>query len=110
MVYFLVLWARLVSKERAFPCTLGTFSVKESVSLYFGYVSVKECFLVLWVHLALKRVFPCALGTFSVKKRECVSTSASVQFVRCGRERESISLCFGHDLVSKSVSLYFGYV
>jgi hypothetical protein len=28
---FLVLWARLVSKERVFPCTLGTFSVKERV-------------------------------------------------------------------------------
>jgi hypothetical protein len=26
---FLVLWARLVSKERVFPCTLGTFSVNE---------------------------------------------------------------------------------
>jgi hypothetical protein len=47
-----------VSKERVFPSALGTFSVKrESVSLYFGYVSVKECFLVLWARLVSKRVY-----------------------------------------------------
>jgi hypothetical protein len=33
-----VLWARLVSKERVFPCALGTFSVKREY-LYFGYDS-----------------------------------------------------------------------
>jgi hypothetical protein len=35
--YFLVLWVRLVLK-RVFPCTLGTFSIKESISLCFGHV------------------------------------------------------------------------
>jgi hypothetical protein len=45
-------------RNGVFPYTLGTFSIKESVSLYFGY------------DLVLKRVFPCTLDTFSVN--ECL--------------------------------------
>jgi hypothetical protein len=91
------------------PCTLGTFSVKESLRVLWarfvrcGRESVSLCF---GHALVSKRVFPCALGTFIVKREY---------------------LCFGHDsydaaerecvcflvlwvrLVSKSVSLYFGY-
>jgi hypothetical protein len=69
-----------------FPCTLGTFSVKERVSLYFGY------------DLALKRVFPYTLGIFSVNEcllmlwarlvsRERVFTSA-LGAIRMMRQRE----------------------
>jgi hypothetical protein len=92
-----VLWARLVSKERVFPCTLGTFSVNERL-------------LVLWCdsYNAAERVFPCALGTFSVNERLLVLWCDSYNAAE--RERESISLCFGHDIVSKSVSLCFGHV
>jgi hypothetical protein len=43
-------------RARAFPYTLGIFSVKESVFLCFEH------------YLVLKKVFPCALGTFSVKE------------------------------------------
>jgi hypothetical protein len=64
---------------------------------------------VLWARLVLKeRVFPCTLGTFSINERLLVLWCDSYNAVE--RERESISLCFGHDLVSKSVSLYFGHV
>jgi hypothetical protein len=68
-------------RARAFPYTLGTFSVKE-------------------------RVFPYALGTFSIKEYLLVLWYNSYNAAK----RESISLYFGYDLVSKSVSLYFGYV
>jgi hypothetical protein len=46
--------------KRVFPCTLGTFSIK-------------ECLLVLWCdsYNTAERVFPCALGTFSVKEKVC---------------------------------------
>ena len=54
---FLVLWARFSIKERVFPYTLGTLSIK------------RESFLILWVHLVLKRIFPYTLGTFSIKER-----------------------------------------
>ena len=86
-----MLWARLVSRESMSTSALGAIRTMRQ----------RECFLVLWVRLVSKRVFPYALGTFSVKKRECVSTSALVRFIRCGRERESISLYFGYDLASK---------
>jgi hypothetical protein len=59
---FLVLWVRLVSKrECIFPCTLGTFSVKERVYL-----------LVLWYDsynvAERERAFPYTLGMLSIKK------------------------------------------
>jgi hypothetical protein len=69
-------------------------------------------------------VFPCALGTFSIKERERLLVLWCDSYNAAERERESISLCFGHDLVLKrvspytlgtfsvkeSVSLYFGHV
>jgi hypothetical protein len=71
-----MLWVRLVLKERAFPCTLGTFSIN-------------EYFLVLWARLVLKeRVFPGTLGTFSVKERVYLLVLWCNSYNAVERERE----------------------
>jgi hypothetical protein len=54
-----VLWARLVSKERVSPCTLGTLSINREcfLVLWVRLVSKRVCFLVLWARLVLKIIY-----------------------------------------------------
>jgi hypothetical protein len=55
---------RTIRQRECFLCALGTFSVKESVSLYLGYdlVSKRECFLVLWARFSVKESVSLCFG------------------------------------------------
>jgi hypothetical protein len=81
-------------KERVFPYTLGTFSIKESL-LVLRYNSYN----------AVERVFPYTLGIFSIK-RERVYRYSGAQFIRFWmRKIECLLVVFGQELDRKYRSL-----